>query len=103
MKKSRTLNLNLSEIDIILNGYYRDKISSTQLSKTLKISPSKIKNVIKNYTTAFLNKFPEYKPIDNVSVDMYEQHILSSGYIPSKLEQFNKNIKPSEKVSSIMD
>lgn len=86
MNNTRKLNLNISEIDSILNGYYKDKISSTQISKILKISPSKVKNVIKNYSTIYLNKYPEYKPIDNISTDTYEQHILSSSYTPVSIQ-----------------
>ena len=58
---SRKLNLHLNDIDTILNLYYRDKISSTQISKNMKISMNKVKNVIKKYSTPYLNKFPNLK------------------------------------------
>lgn len=56
------------------------------MSKNIKLSSSKIKNVIKDYSDAFLTKFPQYKPVDDVSVNDYEQYILSSSYTPAKLE-----------------
>ena len=92
MSSKRKLNLNINEIDMILNAYYKDKISSTMISKNMKIGLSKVKQVIKSYSTVFLNKYPEYKPIDDVSTDLYEQHILASSYKPSKL-----NIEKKEK------
>ena len=33
-----------------------------------------------------INKFPQYKPVDEISTDMYEQHISNNTYNPSKLE-----------------
>jgi len=86
MSIRRKLNLNINEIDMILNSYYKDKISITQMSKNIKLSSSKIKNVIKDYSDAFLTKFPQYKPVDDVSVNDYEQYILSGSYTPAKLE-----------------
>jgi hypothetical protein len=93
---SRKLNLNINEIDSILNTYYRDKVSSTQISKIMKISPSKVKNVIKDYSTIYLNKHPEYKPIDDISTESYEQHILSSSYVPATLNVPNRKKKKDD-------
>ena len=59
----------------------------------MKIGLSKVKTVITNYSTVYLNKYPQYKPIDYVSTDLYEQHILSNSYKPSKL-----NIEKKEKI-----
>jgi hypothetical protein len=87
MTSKRKLNLNLNEIDTILNAIYKNKISPTQISKNMKISPSKVKSVIKDYSEVFLNKFPQYKPIDEISADMYELHISNNDYNPSKLDK----------------
>ena len=46
------------------------------ISKNMKIGLLKVKTVITNYSTVYLNKHPQYKPIDDVSTDLYEQHIL---------------------------
>jgi len=85
MSSKRKLNLNINEIDVILNTYYNDKISVTQIGKNMKIASSKVKSVISDYSGAYLNKFPQYKPVDDVSVNEYEQYILSGSYTPSKL------------------
>jgi len=97
MSSKRKLNLNINEIDMILNAYYKDKISSTMISKNMKIGLSKVKQVITNYSNVYLNKYPEYKPIDDISTDLYEQHILSSSYKPTKLIYMN-NIEKKDKI-----
>lgn len=97
MSSKRKLNLNINEIDMILNAYYKDKISSTMISKNMKIGLSKVKQVITNYSDVYLNKYPEYKPIDDISTDLYEQHISSSSYKPTKLIYMN-NIEKKYKI-----
>ena len=102
----RKLNLNIDEIDKILNSYYRDKVSSTQISKIMKISSAKVKNVITNYSTAYLNKFPQFKPMEDISINTYETHILSSTYEPSKIDipaPTKKERKKKEVVSSLIE
>lgn len=86
MSSKRKLDLNIHEIDTILNAYYTQKISSTQISKNMKINISKVKNVIANYSETYLNRFPQYKPVGDISVDMYESHIKSKDYVPYKIE-----------------
>ena len=100
MSSTRKLNLNIDEIDLILNGYYAQKISSSQIARNMKISIQKVKNVIKDYSAIYLNKYPQYKPIDEVSVDVYEQHILSSSYEPRTID-INKLAK-KKKVSPLI-
>lgn len=103
MSSRRKLNLNINEIDMVLNSYYKDKVSITQMSKNMKLSSSKIKNVIKNYSDTFLTKFPQYKPVDDVSVNDYEQYILSGSYTPAKLEIEKKSRTTKVKTDDIID
>ena len=72
---SKKINLNLSEIDTILELFYKDKISITKINKTKKISPSTIKKVIQLYSEIYLEKNPTLRPIDNITADMYKEHI----------------------------
>ena len=51
----------------------------------MKIPPTQVKNVIRNYSVAFLTKFPELKPIVDIIIDTYEAHILSADYNPVSL------------------
>ena len=82
----RKLNLSIHEIDLILNAYFKDKVSITQINKNIKVSTDKIKEVIKTYSIPFLSKYPQYKQLDNISVDDYQNHISGNTYTPAKLE-----------------
>tara|TARA_R110000822_G_C15063625_1_gene467748 strand:- start:91 stop:423 length:333 start_codon:yes stop_codon:yes gene_type:complete len=92
--------LNLNEIDKILANYYQYKISFTQISRNMKLSSTVVKNVIKQYGDVFLSQHPEFKPVDNISLDDYKNHISSSSFQPAQITLEKRTKKNNTIVSS---
>ena len=77
--------MNIAIIDEVLTDYYKFNHSITKISKNKSITSTKIKSIIKNYGVVFLEKNPQYKKEENVSIEDYKSYIQSSNYIePSK-------------------
>lgn len=68
--------LSLNLITAVLDMYYKERKSMTKISKTNKISPTVIKNIIAKYSSAYLKKYPQFKR-EEININDYEAFIMS--------------------------
>lgn len=83
-------NFSINEIETILELFYKKKLSITRISKDYKFSATKVKSIINKYSSVYIEKYPEYKLSENITIDEFKHYLENK----TKIEIENENESP---------